>query len=702
MRQNAAMATATDHTKREARARWRTNAVICALVAVLLMIPVLFPKVDLFLDYLEQNYGDFLTQGRADLPPPVDMVLIGIDDRSLNLLDIMDEAEIAASEQLEAMSYGWVFPRSVHAALAERLIASGARLIVFDMLFPTEGEGDEELRRVLETYPGKVVIGANISDDKQFGFDFQVQLPSETILKVEDTRDSRLGIATFRPDEADKVIRSAQGLFQLRNHDEAPIYNSMALAALMQLGKVELFPEPGRAQYFRISRDMGSSYIPIPYYTVFSPREWDKNYQSGAYFKDKIVFVGGSSVAQFHDVARVPGGEILGVQLQMTVLAAALAGEFYEAPGTAGKLQMTLLMACLAFGATFILKRPLIGLFVLVGVLVLYAIGIVPLFYYGLDLLLPSAGPSLAFGISGLLCFGSQYAAEILEKARLRRTLERQVSKELAEHILSQPEDYYESLPGVRKPVTILFSDIRSFTTRSEQDDPVELVSQLKEYLDAMGNVVFKHGGVVDKFIGDAVMAVWGNIKSKGVETDARSAVAAAVEMMQVLGQLNRKWETRGWKPFAIGIGLNFGDAIFGLMGSTQKQEMTVIGDPVNQAARLEGLTKKFGEEIVIGPTVAQFLGDSFPLRQIGAIRTKGKDEAAELFAVLGEEAPEGDWLARYHQAIRDFKKGRVKEAEAKFRKCLDEKEGDKLCHMYLEAIAAGDGETGVLTMREK
>ena len=136
-------------------------------------------------------------------------------------------------------------------------------------------------------------------------------------------------------------------------------------------------------------------------------------------------------------------------------------------------------MALIAFGVGFVMLRPLVGLAVLIGCGVLYLLAVRWL-YFSYDALLPSAIPMLTLASSGIFGFGYQFTIERLEKARLRRTLERQVSKELAEHILSMPEDYFSSLPGVRKPVTILFSDIRSFTTRAESDDVVQLVAQLE------------------------------------------------------------------------------------------------------------------------------------------------------------------------------------------------------------------------------
>ncbi len=247
------------------------------------------------------------------------------------------------------------------------------------------------------------------------------------------------------------------------------------------------------------------------------------------------------------------------------------------------------------------------------------------------------------------------------------------------------PEDYFQSLPGVRKPVTVLFSDIRSFTARSEKDDPVALVSQLKEYLDAMGEIVFDHGGVVDKFIGDAVMAVWGNLRSQGPEADTRNAVAAAVEMRHRLMELNEKWRASGREPFEIGIGLNHGEAIFGMMGSEQKQEMTVIGDPVNQAARLESLTKKFGLGIIVGARVIDYLEGRFVLRSLGKVRTMGKEEAEELAGVLGEAGEllaedDQEWLEEYRQALAAFQAGDLETAERLFRSCAGRRPDDPAC----------------------
>ena len=391
----------------------------------------------------------------------------------------------------------------------------------------------------------------------------------------------------------------------------------------------------------------------------------------------------------------IPIGTILGVQLQMSALAAASSGEYYSIVGKRGQIVSVFLMALVVFGIAFMLRRPLLGLLILCGCAGAYLV-LVPWLYFSHSLLLPSAAPLLTLVLAGMGVYGSRYAMERLEKAKLRRVLERQMSKELADHILSMPEGYFQSLPGVRKPVTILFSDIRSFTSRSEKDDPVELMTQLKEYMNAMGKIVFVNSGVVDKFIGDAVMGVWGLLQADREDDDARSAVAAAVAMQRSLRELNKKWAEEGREPFHIGIGLNHGDVIFGMMGSEEKEEMTVIGDAVNQAARIEGLTKKFGQEIIIGPRVAEKLDDLVPLRSLGRIRTFGKNEAEELFAVLtelpGEQSDaQVDWLKRYNSGLEAFQAGDLKVALEYLQACHDEKPDDLTCSMYLKAIERGE-----------
>ena len=166
------------------------------------------------------------------------------------------------------------------------------------------------------------------------------------------------------------------------------------------------------------------------------------------------------------------------------------------------------------------------------------------------------------------------------------------------------------------------------------------------------------------------------------------------------------KWVDEGKDPFVIGIGLNFGETIFGQMGSEGKQELTVIGDPVNQAARLEGLTKKFAARVIIGEEVADFVGQDFRLRHLGGIRTKGKSGAASLYSVVARVndtiSEEGkSFLERYDIGLEAFRDGRIEEAKEAFESCLKTRPGDVPSKLYLDEIEYGT-EGGVLVMRDK
>ena len=698
--------------------RWRqacAKALVCLVCAAAVVLPVAID--DPTLHRLELTLGDLVTDGRGGGTVDDQFVLIGIDDDSLNVENLLDDEEMGESLELFDMCEEFPWSRGVYAGLARRLIEAGARLVVFDMTFSTASEdfqeGDEDFKAVIEEYPDRIVIASAFSERE--GVEgtagkaktiWKFSGPDESVLEsAGGVEDNRVGFATVFPD-IDRKLRRTQIIGQVRAG--ADMHHSLAFAALKQLGLEARIEDPAQRFPIRFPDFDDSGFSAFPLYTIFFETTWEKNYQSGETFRDKIVYVGGASDVAFHDDATVPQGTILGVQLQMATLAALKNGELYSEFSRGWQYLSIAFMALIAFAVAFVMKRPLVGLGILVGGGIVYLI-CVRWIYFSFDILLPSATPTLTLAASGIFCFGYQFAVERLEKARLRRTLERQVSKELAEHILSMPEDYFNSLPGTRRPVTILFSDIRSFTTRSEKDDPVELVEQLGEYLDAMAEVVFKHHGVVDKFIGDAVMAVWGNIRSEGVEVDARNAVAAAVEMLERLDELNRNWVGAGREPFAIGIGLNHGESIFAMMGSERKQEMTVIGDPVNQAARLEGLTKKFGVGIIVGEQVAEYVKSDFHLRSLGPVRTKGKEEAAELFGVLGRKSATADralaekleWVEEYHKALEAFQKGDDRAAEAQFQKCQSDDPSDLVCALYLEHLAKHDADRA-LRMTEK
>jgi adenylate cyclase len=277
-----------------------------------------------------------------------------------------------------------------------------------------------------------------------------------------------------------------------------------------------------------------------------------------------------------------------------------------------------------------------------------------------------------------------------MEKLRTRRTLERYVSKNLVKEILENPHGYYNSLTGSRIPATMLFSDIVGFTTLSEKADEKELVRQLNEYLTAMTDVVFQNDGTLDKFIGDGIMAVWGNVKSQGVAKDAKAAAHAALEMRRELLRLNNGWKTEGRMTLGMGIGINHGQVLAGNIGSQDRADLTVIGNAVNLAARLEGLTRIYGVDILVGTAAADLIRDEFHLRSVARAQVKGKTEPVDVFAIVDARTAALDqelliWLETYEEGIRKFRDRDFTQAKILFSRFLEFYPDDSLAKMYLE-----------------
>ncbi|MNJ98409.1 Adenylate cyclase 1 [compost metagenome] len=196
---------------------------------------------------------------------------------------------------------------------------------------------------------------------------------------------------------------------------------------------------------------------------------------------------------------------------------------------------------------------------------------------------------------------------------------------------------------GQNKNVVVFFSDIRGFTAFSEKRSPEEVVEMLNEYFGIMVGIINAHGGVVDKFIGDAIMAVWGAPKSSS--KDAHNAVRACLEMRKALEKLNESRISRNQPPINIGMGLHAGQAISGTIGSDERMEYTVIGNTVNTASRIEASTKAFGADLLITDSVIDIVGDNYKVELAGAAEVKGRSEALKMYKVRGYKAQDGSYI---------------------------------------------------------
>jgi adenylate cyclase len=207
--------------------------------------------------------------------------------------------------------------------------------------------------------------------------------------------------------------------------------------------------------------------------------------------------------------------------------------------------------------------------------------------------------------------------------------------------MVKSPDGYLDSAKGGRRRIVVLFSDVRDFTARSERENPEALVTQLNEYLSRMVEIIFKHGGTLDKFIGDAIMATWGGLEDSQPAVMAKEALTAAGEMREELTRLNLKWEAEGREGFEAGIGMHIGVAVVGEVGSRARSDFTAIGDAVNLASRIEGITKMMQVPILVSGEIAALQSDRKGICSLGRFRVKGRNEPVEIAAafVRDEEA---------------------------------------------------------------
>jgi adenylate cyclase len=310
--------------------------------------------------------------------------------------------------------------------------------------------------------------------------------------------------------------------------------------------------------------------------------------------------------------------------------------------------------------------------------------------YY--KLVLPMPQPLFCLIVPGAFGIVFQYALEQFERLRYRNVLGRYVSENVAKAVLEDKRSFEESLRGQKKPVTILFSDIRGFTSMTETADADKLVAQLNEYFLEMVGTVLKEGGTLQKFIGDAIMAAWGDTHSESLETDAQRAVSAALQMRGALAKLNERWKNEKDRPkLAIGIGVNHGEVIVGNIGHPQRMEFTVLGDGVNLAARLESSTKQFHADILIGEQTEKLTREKFIFRSVGAIAFKGKTKPIEVFFLLGDRSQSAPmWLKKYQNAVQLYRGRKFAEAAVQFEDVRTQIGGDDyLCEMYIERCKA-------------
>lgn len=422
--------------------------------------------------------------------------------------------------------------------------------------------------------------------------------------------------------------------------------------------------------------------------------------------KGKIVLLG-TTAPGLMDLRATPVEAVYpGVEIHANLVAGLLDGTLKQKPSyTLGADLAQLLFVALLLVFLLPLLSPIKA-----TLLTLATLGSVSAFNYSLwnsGLAMPLA--AILSTILALFAFNMSwgYFVESRSKRQLADRFGQYVPPELVEEMARDPELY--SMEGKKEELTVLFSDIRGFTSISEALDSKELTHLMNEYFGAMTRVVQKNRGTLDKYIGDAIMAFWGAPVAD--VSHAQHAVQTALEMQAELRKLDERFIARGWPVLHIGVGINTGTMTVGDMGSEVRKSYTVMGDAVNLGSRLEGITKKYGVGIIVSETTKQ-LADKHVYRELDRVRVKGKQEPVAIFEPLAEaghlDQAQQEELRLWQQALRAYRQQDWDQAELLLYNLARMNPDHLLYKLYSERIAEyrakapGANWDGVITFETK
>ena len=367
-------------------------------------------------------------------------------------------------------------------------------------------------------------------------------------------------------------------------------------------------------------------------YTHISFSDIYHNKTDPSYFQGKIVLIG-ATASNLHDDAIVPisNEAMAGVEINANLVQSILTRDFLHDQDDLSAVGLIFLFALVA-GILIYLFRIHIATILLAIITIAYVI--LSIYTFNSGLILNILFPILSMITVYISLVVLYYLTEEKSRKWITSVFGKYVSPIIIDNLLKNPDRI--KLGGEKLNITISFSDIRDFTPISEKLDPEDLVHLLNDYLTEMTEIILNDQGLVDKYMGDAIMAFWGAPLAQ--PNHPEMACESSLEMITKLKELQTKWKKEGKPTFDIGIGLNSGDAIVGNMGSSQRFDYTAIGDNVNLASRMEGLNKIYGTNILITEYTYKSIKDKFETRKLDVVRVKGKRKPIHIYELLAKK----------------------------------------------------------------
>ena len=406
-----------------------------------------------------------------------------------------------------------------------------------------------------------------------------------------------------------------------------------------------------------------------------------------ASLKDKIVLIG-TTAPGLLDMRSTPVAEVYpGVEIHANMIAGILDQSLKQQPPyMLGAEVLWLSLLGIALSVLLPLLAPMRAILVS-----LTAFAISQGLSFGVwqyaDLVMPAANSLVMIALIFALNMSYGYFFESRAKRQITSLFGQYVPGEVVDEMSKNPSSV--SMEGESREMTVLFSDVRGFTTISEGLEPKQLALLMNEFLTPLSRILYKHRGTIDKYMGDCIMAFWGAPLPDGMH--ARNAILAAIEMQATLHALQTRFAERGWPPIKIGVGINTGRVSVGNMGSEVRVAYTVMGDEVNLASRLEGITKQYGAGIIVGENTRNAAAD-FVYRELDHVRVKGKDKPVAIFEpiglVAGVDQATRDELKLFHEMRRFYRRQNWDQAELQLMNLQRLSPRTELYKIYAERVA--------------
>ncbi len=589
-----------------------------------------------FGDIWDRFTYDNMFRMRGEQISPEDIIVVAIDEPSF-----------------DEINQQWPWPRGLHATLLDKLFEAEVRAVGFDLLFaePSNPEQDELLKQAIFRRSNVVLVNEiNVIEDKEYGFLQEKIVNPSSLYHVEQS--PHLGFANLSLD-GDGFVRSLS------------FEQSGEKAFSLRLAEITKGPKGleaiGNSKAYINFVGPTRSIKTISYYQALDPEK----YLPESLLKGKIVLVGfathsevgGDKATTDHypvPYTRWSGGYMPGVEIHANILANLLEGTFLRKIPPAKQLVFGGLLG-LFLGTILLSMRPLFSLFLGAGVV--FAGVFISYYYFSHNFLYVSPiyllFPALcSVFISPFIHYW--YARK--QRAYLRGAFSTYVSPQLVERIVDSPEAL--TLGGREHQATVMFLDLAGFTSLSETLSPQELIAFVNRYLGKFAEIILEHDGMIDKYIGDCIMAVWG----APIEQDDH-AIKSAKAVRDIIISMEEDTDC------SVRIGIASGTVIAGNVGGGQQFNYTVLGNSVNLAARLESVNKFYGTKVILSEDTAKHIGGNTLLREIDTIRVQGQEQPVTIYELFTSE--EHNILAQYAEGLKLYREKQWASAAESFKYLL-------------------------------